>query len=252
MKYRYLALAVVFIYSFSLKAQSVEQLSQKAEKLYEEKEFQSAAEIYEQLLQTGYSAELYYNYASTQFRLDNLGSAILFYERALALSPNDKDILYSLEFAQTRTIDKIDQYEDFFLVGWLKGIGKLYNADTWAIMAIILFVLSLSLGLIFLFSSRIWLRKIGFFVGVVMLFMAIVSLIYSFEEKKFLYSNPYAIVQVGSVSVKASPIMTGKELFVIHEGTKVCRIGEEKNGWQKIEISDRRVGWIPSSAAEGI
>lgn len=252
MKQRVLFLIMLLASSLVSLADDVSEMTAKAEKLYEAKEYQAAAEIYEKLMEQGTSAELYYNYGNTQFRLDNLGQSILFYERALALSPADRDIRLSLEFAQTRTVDKIDGYEPFFLVKWLGSLGKLFNSNTWAWLAIVLFVVALGLGLMFLFSSRIWARKLGFFFGIAMLLLSIVSLAYSLTEKKFIYQNPYAIVLDGSVSVKASPSISGKELFVLHEGTKVRRLGEQKDGWQKVEIADRRVGWLPVSSAEGI
>ena len=53
----------------------------------------------------------------------------------------------------------------------------------------------------------------------------------------------------GSVSVKASPSMAGKELFILHEGTKVEIIADIDN-WKKIEIADKRTGWLPAKTIE--
>ena len=80
---------------------------------------------------------------------------------------------------------------------------------------------------------------------------SIISLIYAFTERQYLVDNPYAIVMEGSVSVKASPSITGKEIFVLHEGTKV-KVVDSQNRWKKIEIADKRVGWVPQNTVEGI
>jgi SH3-like domain-containing protein len=51
-------------------------------------------------------------------------------------------------------------------------------------------------------------------------------------------------------SVKSSPGGgTSKDLFVLHEGTKV-RILDQIGDWQNIELSDGRQGWLPASDME--
>ncbi len=224
---------------------------ERAEKYYAEKNYEAAAAIYDSLMKTGVSAELYYNYANTQFKLNNLGQAILFYERALVLSPYDSDIRRSLEFANTMTTDKIDGFHSFFVVDWIKGVRKIFNSNGWAYLCIGLFVVSLVLGLVFMFSSMLSVRKVAFYVSILALMLSVVSLAFAFVERKYLNNNPYAIVTAGSTSVKASPTLTGKELFVLHEGTKV-RVIDSKDNWDKVEIADRRIGWLQKSTVEGI
>lgn len=247
-KYNLLIINLLFL-NFSLVAQN--KLEGEAEKFYADKNYQQAAQIYETLMKQGKSADLYYNYANTQFKLNNLGQAILFYERALVLSPYDSDIRRSLEFANTMTTDKIAGYHSFFLVDWFESVGKIFNTNQWAYICIGLFVLSLILGFIFLFSSILSIRKISFYISIVALVLAIISFIYTFHERQYLNNNPYAIVTAGSTSVKASPTLTGKELFVLHEGTKV-RVIDSKDNWDKVEIADRRIGWLQKSTVEGI
>lgn len=247
-KYNLLIIGFLLL-SFSLIAQN--KLEKEAEKFYAEKDYRQASQIYETLMKQGESADLYYNYANTQFKLNNLGQAILFYERALVLSPYDNDIRRSLEFAKTTTTDKIAGYHSFFLVDWFENMGKIFNANQWAYICVGLFVLSLLFGLTFLFSSTLSIRKISFHISIIALFFAIISFIYTFHERQYLSNNPYAIVTAGSTSVKASPTLTGKELFVLHEGTKVKVIGTNEN-WNKIEIADKRIGWLQKSTVEAI
>lgn len=235
--------------AISLSAQTTPEES--AEKFYAEKNYEAAAQIYDSLMKKGVSADLYYNYANTQFKLNHLGLAILFYERALVLSPHDNDIRRSLAFANTMTTDKIDSFHSFFVADWLKSLGKTLNSNQWAYLCIGLFVASLVLGLIFLFSSILKIRKVAFYLSVLALLFAIISLVYAFRERKYLENNPYAIVLDGTVSVKASPTLTGKELFVLHEGTKV-RVIDTKENWNKVEIADKRIGWLQESTIEGI
>ena len=93
---------------------------------------------------------------------------------------------------------------------------------------------ALVLGLIFLFASVLSVRKISFYVGLLSMIFSIISLIYAFTERQYLVDNPYAIVMEGSVSVKASPSITGKEIFLLHEGTKV-KVVDSQNRWRSEE-----------------
>ena len=56
-----------------------------------------------------------------------------------------------------------------------------------------------------------------------------------------------AIITRAVSTVKSSPSdSTAKDLFVLHEGTKVTVI-DELGSWLNIELSDGRQGWISSS-----
>ena len=55
----------------------------KAEELYAAKQYVEAAEVYADMFQYGESAALYYNYANALYKSNQLGLAILNYERAL-------------------------------------------------------------------------------------------------------------------------------------------------------------------------
>jgi len=46
-----------------------------------------------------------------------------------------------------------------------------------------------------------------------------------------------------TITIKSSPYENSKDLFVIHEGTKV-KILDNVNGWYKIKIANGSVGWI--------
>ena len=53
-------------------------------------------------------------------------------------------------------------------------------------------------------------------------------------------------------SVKSSPSSTSsKDLFVIHEGTKV-NIIDQVNGWYNISLADGRQGWVRKNDIEVI
>ena len=59
-----------------------------------------------------------------------------------------------------------------------------------------------------------------------------------------------AVVMVPYVSAKSSPsVGSAQELFILHEGTKV-KVIDKVAGWNNIELSDGRQGWVPASDIE--
>ena len=59
-----------------------------------------------------------------------------------------------------------------------------------------------------------------------------------------------AIVMIPVASVKSSPSeSSAKDLFILHEGTKV-KILDEVGSWKNISLADGRQGWIPADNLE--
>ena len=73
---------------------------------------------------------------------------------------------------------------------------------------------------------------------------------FSVWQKNSYNKGDEAIVMLPVSSVKSSP-SGGKDLFIIHEGTKV-KILDSVGSWQNISLADGRQGWIDGSAIEVI
>jgi tetratricopeptide (TPR) repeat protein len=75
---------------------------QEANAAYSRNDFHSAISIYEDLLNDyGYSPGVLYNLANSYAEAGRPGKAILNYERALRLAPNDSDIIGNLQLVRT-------------------------------------------------------------------------------------------------------------------------------------------------------
>ena len=121
---------------FWLAAPAASAQKQVADSLYAAEKFQQAAAEYEKLLKEADNAELYYNLGNAYYRLHDIGHAILNYEKASNREPGDADIRFNLTLARSKTIDKIESTEDFFLFYWIRSMINIFNADQWGKMAI--------------------------------------------------------------------------------------------------------------------
>ena len=215
-------------------------------------EYQQAIKDYEALLKQGASADLYYNLGNAYYRSENITRAVLNYERALLLSPGDRDIRFNLQIARSKTIDKIVPESEMFFFTWYRSLVNLMSVDAWAWTALVSLALVIILLLIYLFSERIWLRKIGFFGGLVLLALFVLSNIFAWQQKQDLLFRKGAIIVSPSVTVKSTPAVNGTDLFILHEGTKVSITDGSMKGWTGIRIADGKEGWVESKMMEAI
>ena len=198
------------------------------------------------------SAALWCNLGSAWYKSNNLGKAILCYERALKLDPSYADARYNLELLNAMKLDRIESVPELILATWTKKLGRLLDSNAWAVCFLVFLALALAMALLFVLGSSAASRRAGFFTGIVLLLLAFASLGFSLWQKNIYMKADSAIVLKPVSSVKSSPSGdSAKDLFVLHEGTKV-KVIDSVGGWSNIELSDGRQGWVPSSDVETI
>lgn len=221
-----------------------------ADSAYARQQYQQAIKDYEELLHDGVSAELYYNLGNAYYRTDNITRAVLNYERALLLSPGDGDIRFNLQMARSKTIDKITPESEMFFVTWYHALVNIMSVDGWARTALVSFALAIVLALAYLFSARIWVRKVGFFGGLTFIAVFILANLFAYQQRQELVNRTGAIIISSAVPVKSTPSKSGTDLFILHEGTKVEITDGTMRGWKEIRVADGKEGWIETSKIE--
>jgi tetratricopeptide (TPR) repeat protein len=215
-----------------------------AETAYASELYDRAIELYESVIKNyGDSFELYYNLGNSYYKTGKMAHAILNYERALLIKPGDSDSRVNLEMAKQQTVDKIDPLQEFFLSEWFHSVQNLMGADSWATVGIVCFVLFIFCLVLFFFSKWMRLKKLGFYLGILLFAAVIFANIFAYNQKEELVNRNGAIVFSPTVTVKSSPDNSGTDLFVLHEGTKVF-IRNTVGDWNEIALEDGNVGWI--------
>jgi tetratricopeptide (TPR) repeat protein len=250
---RSLPILIVFVFTGIITyPASIDSIFAKANQEYAEELYTNAIEDYHLILQFGYeSPELYFNLGNAYYKTDDIPSAILYYEKAKKLKPNDEDILFNLNVANTRIVDKIEPVPELFLKIWWRSIYNIFSADIWAIISVAGFVIVIILLAFYLLSKNIAVRKIAFFTGLVLLFITMFTFLISYQKYNLLIYQKEAIVFTPTITVKSSPNQNSVDLFVIHEGSKV-EILEKLGNWVEIKIASGSVGWLPSEALKEI
>lgn len=225
---------------------------QNADDEYAKGNYQQAIKDYQDILKTGVSSEIYYNLGNAYYRTDNITQALLAYERALQLSPGDNDIRFNLQYARSKTIDKITPETEMFFVTWYNSLVNFTSVDRWANTAIVSIVMALLLILVFLFAPQMWARKSGFYGSAVFLLLFAFANLFAFQQKHELETKQGAIVIAPTVNVKKTPAASGTDVFVIHEGTRVDITDRGMKQWRGIKLADGREGWLKTSQIEEI
>lgn len=248
---RYILLLPLF-FAFSLFAQDEISLLEQANQHYMNQEFEQAIEKYEQILTAGKeSAQVYYNLGNAYFKKEDYVKAVLNYERAKLLAPQNEDIDFNLQIVNQYIVDQIEVLPQPFFVSWRNRIINKNSADGWAQISVVSFVLFLVLLSAFFFARYVWLKRISFWVGILSVIIAVFSFSFANRQKIKITERNTAIVTCPRVTVKGSPAENGTDLFLIHDGLKV-EITGTLNDWNEIRLADGNKGWMKSTCMERI
>ena len=257
MKTKILVVITFALISFTSAAQS---LVEKANAEYDANKYADALTLYLQVaVDEGVSSDLYYNIGNTYYRMGEIGYSILYYERALLLNPRNSDARDNIQFVSSKIQTNIVQ-EKSFILQVVDDIVHLQSSDTWAVISVICFLLFLGGILLYVFTSTILLRKIGFFGGGIMSIVTFVSILCAFSMKSAVESHDKAIVVSPSVTLCTVPRVPkdkSEEAFILTAGNKVTvvdsvenKVGDKREKWYDVKADDTHRAWIKSSDIE--
>jgi len=224
----------------------------RGNQLYEGGYYIEAAQTYQQLLDLGIEDQtLYYNLGNAYFKQNDLGRAILNYERAMQLAPRDTDIRTNLDLARSQLIDKYDT----------AGASPLYQlvilGSEWLTlneMALIILALWIVFMLFFLLYRR---TKNSGLREVLPLFLTFLGLLWIgsilvLGNRVYLeQERPQAIILVPEIEVRSGPGEYTAE-FTLHSGAKVS-IMEQRGEWVRLALPDEQLqGWVEASTIDRI
>ena len=218
----------------------------KANEAYKEGRFNDAVAGYNKLLESGLkNGHLYFNLGNAYFRLNQLGQAILNFERARLLMPRDADLRFNLGHARDQTTDAIPESEGFLnmVFFWLDALNL---AELFWAFAFANLVLWATL-LIRLYNRSEW----TFYTALITLAFWIVLGTSSGMKWYQTTKDRRAVIITKEVPVLAGPETGDTLLFKLHEGT-IVRHERSEDGWSLIRLADKKRGWVQANAIERI
>lgn len=221
-----------------------------ADKEYAKGNYLQASKDYSDLLKVGESVELYYNLGNCYYRLGNITKSIIAYEKAHRLSPSDRDVTFNLEFVREKTIDKIERQEKNFFSAGYTMLQNLMDMDAWARLSIVAFFACLGMAMLFLLGRDEWMRKLGFYVALLSVFVFVFSTLFAWQQKHNFDARDRAVVVAPSASVKLTPSDSSADAVVVHEGTAVQIVDRTMSDWYSVKLDDGKEGWLKRNSLE--
>lgn len=216
-------------------------LMEKSEEAYSAGNYDSSAIYLQQLTSQGFrSFELFYNLGNAQYKLGNIPEAILYYEKAKKIRPNEDDLNYNLELANSKITDNIQELPGTKVVTLIAGA---LATDTWAFLSVLAFFLFLAGLFLFFYLPSTAQKNISLSTTIITLVLSVFLFFLAQQRKSNLDQKQEAVIMSPSVTAISAPSENGKRLFVIHEGLKV-EILEEQGNFAKIRLADGNVGWV--------
>jgi len=238
-------LPVIFLFQgwLSVQAQDPQVLFNEANNAYAKADYPAAIDLYQKILKNGMiSGEVYFNLGNAYFKSDRIGYAILYYEKAKKYLDGDPSLDQNLKLARMRIVDQIDEIPVLFIEQWWQELIHLFPINTYLWFCLAFFTLFMLLLILRIFLQRPWLKNLIWITLVLFVATAIftTSQIYEFETTEF------GIILDNKISVVSEPGLGGKEVFILHEGTKV-EVNRQLDDWLEITIPDGKTGWVRKS-----
>lgn len=238
------AITVLIFFIYALGSSQNQQLFEKATGLYNEGEYEKAAESYLKILENGeHSAELYFNLGNTYYKLDSIAPSIYYYEKALLLRPNDKDVLNNLGYARNMALDAIGSLPKTTFSELYKGFTNYLSFDQWAYLAVVFMILFVSLYIAFYYFKFSTQKRIAFIGSMISLVLTFVMALLAYMEYADFTSERPAVIFAQQTSIKSEPNNRSQATFDLHAGTKV-EVLDQLNDWKKIQLPDGKSGWV--------
>ncbi len=232
----------------------------RANQAYKQELYNEALKLYlQEAEKTGVSSALYCNIGDTYYRLKDNVHAVLFYERALLLDPSNSDARFNLEFVRGK-MQLPDDAGDSWFSNWVDQTVSRFSSNTWAIIAIITFLLFLAGVAIYMFMDNVLMRKIGFFGGAVLIVACILANLAAFHVYNKATAGNGAIIMPETVTLSKAPREPRDkehEAFQLRQGTRVeivDTITDSANGskWLQVSTAGGHKAWLSAKDVEVI
>ncbi len=229
----------------NLHADQSNTLFSKGVKNYEQGKFKAAAEDFKQIAEKGIkTGALYYDMGNCYFKAGNIGLAILWYERAKKLIPNDPDLKFNLDYANTFVKDKKDKTGLsisnilFFWEGLIPSSFLQYGAIGFCII-------------FFLYAGFRTVKRNNIFTsaGSLILFFLIISAFAASYDFYYKNTAQFAVVIKDKAAVRSGFSDDSTKLFVLHPGTMV-KVESANGKYLMIFFSKGKIGWIRKGDAK--
>ncbi len=178
------------------------------------------------------------------FKANQIGKALLNYQRARFLSPRDRDVNANIQFLRNYRIDKNLIIESPIV----KVISSLFHFFSWQeamfLSAVVFFLTIILMVLALILAQRIF-GYLAIGAGVIFLYFLITWQVWQAEK-----NSSRAVVVVSEVTLRSGPGQDYKDILIAHDGLEV-KILESRGAYSLVQFPGGG-GWVEANAIEKI
>ena len=118
----------IFFISNLVSAYNIDDAFQRANSLMKQEKYIDAVKAYESILyDETILCEVFYNLGNAYYRLDSLGFAVWAYSKANLISPRNEDVIYNLNFVNSKLLGEIKLPDKFLFQTFYKRIKNSFT-----------------------------------------------------------------------------------------------------------------------------
>ena len=211
---------------------------------YRNRDWPGAIAAFESLADGGVNnGKLFYNLGNAYLKNDDLGHALLWYERSLKRIPDDPDLRFNYDYALTLTKDERGEKESpllRILFFWkyqlshstVRWLAIFLNAALWTVLSVLV-----------VRKKRLLRPSVILIAAATVIFTATATVNYVEAIRM-----RHAVILPAQVAVRSGFTDTATQLFVLHAGTKV-RVERESDTHLLIRYTQDKIGWVRKTEA---
>lgn len=227
---------------------SSDNLAEQAEIAYLNGNYQEAVALYEALLTSVQTGELYFNLGNAYYQLGEEGRALVNYSRATEYIPRDEELRFNLALVRSHRVNFVVDEAGF----WESIAKSIRETITIAELAVIIITLwwitcGLLTSIILRFRRQLLPRVSLLVISTIFVFVIILGTIRFAIDSL----HPSAIIVSENVQVMSGPGSDYLEIFMLYEADEV-RVIERENDWIRFQLPDLREGWIRLAEVEEV
>lgn len=220
------------------------QTLQEADRMYNMHNYDSSLVLYQKVAKQEPSATALCGVAASYFRLSDYANSRLYYEKALKLAPNDKNIQLNINIVRSRLMGDCYIMPEFLPIRLAKEVSGVFSLWTWAALMIGLFLISCVAFFLYWFSSD---RKVlYFYISLFALILSLSSMGFGICRQNIQNDQENAIIMRSNIPMKPSRSATSKDIMKLYKGQKIRILEDDDPHWIKVRTEDHREGFIES------
>jgi len=240
-KYKNILLVLMFVIVNSLLiSQDYNNLFEKANEKYINKNYREALDIYLKIENSISDYKLYFNIGNTYYKLNNYLMAKVYYLKAMRLNPLDDDLYFNLKLVNEKFKDKIELNKMNSINRLIFRLESIFSINVGFVLVLIL---------IYVFNYSIYLRfvkkkfkRLNNYLIIGSLILIVLLTFYINNRISYKLNSNSGIIMYDNVSLYSGPNDSNTVLYKVNSGLDF-RIINKINNWVQIK-SNEIVGWV--------